>query len=83
LLGESNALNGAVGAEFITAGELMLPVTKKSKMRKRTRRSHLALRPVALIACAQCGRAKLPHAACGNCGYVNAHTTIKVGGEES
>ena len=61
----------------------MLPVTKKSKMRKRTRRSHNALRPVQLMACPQCGQAKLPHAACGNCGYVNAHTSISVGSEES
>lgn len=61
----------------------MLPVSKKSKMRKRTRRSHHALRPAELIACPQCGQAKLPHAACSNCGYVNAHTTVKVGEEES
>lgn len=61
----------------------MLPVTKKSKTRKRTRRSHLALTPVQLTACPKCGRAKLPHAACGNCGYVNAHTTIAIGSKES
>jgi large subunit ribosomal protein L32 len=60
----------------------MLPVTKKSKMRKRTRRSHHALRPPHLIACPQCGQAKPPHMACRNCGYVNAHTSIKVGTEE-
>lgn len=61
----------------------MLPVTKKSKMRKRTRRAHDALRAFGLCACPQCSHAKLPHAACGNCGYVNAHTKIKVGSEES
>jgi len=60
----------------------MLPVTKKSKSRTRTRRAHQALRPVHLVACPQCGRAKLPHAACGNCGYVNTHVTIKVGKQE-
>jgi large subunit ribosomal protein L32 len=60
----------------------MLPVHKKSKMRKRTRRSHHALRPVHLIACPQCGQAKLPHGACSNCGYVNAHTRVKTGGDE-
>ncbi len=61
----------------------MLPVAKKSKMRKRTRRSHLALTPVQLMPCPQCSQAKLPHAACGNCGYVNAHTKITIGSEES
>jgi large subunit ribosomal protein L32 len=60
----------------------MLPTTKKSKNRKRTRRSHQALRPVHLIVCPQCGQAKLPHGACGNCGYVNTHTSIKVGSQE-
>lgn len=61
----------------------MVPVRKKSKMRKRTRRSHLALGAVHLIECPQCHQAKLPHAACRNCGYVNAHTSISVGAEES
>jgi large subunit ribosomal protein L32 len=61
----------------------MVPVTRKSKMRKRTRRSHLALRPIQLVLCPQCGQAKLPHAACGNCGYVNAHTSIEIGSKES
>lgn len=61
----------------------MLPVHKKTKMRKRTRRSHHALIPAQLIACPKCGQAKLPHVACANCGYVNAHTKISVGAEES
>jgi large subunit ribosomal protein L32 len=61
----------------------MVPVTRKSKMRKRTRRSHHALTPIQLSACPQCGQAKRSHAACGNCGYVNGHTTIKIGSEES
>ncbi len=61
----------------------MVPVRRKSKMRKRTRRSHLALRRPHLVTCPQCSQAKLPHAACGNCGYVNAHTRIKTGAEES
>jgi len=61
----------------------MVPVTRKSKTRKRSRRSHHALRPIQLIPCPQCGQAKLPHAACGNCGFVNGHTTIKIGKEES
>lgn len=61
----------------------MLPVTKKSKMRKRTRRAHHALIPPQLIACPQCGQAKRPHTACSNCGHVNSHTKIDVGVEES
>lgn len=61
----------------------MQPTTKKSKAKKGHRRSHHALRPVHLIACPQCGQARLPHAACSNCGYVNAHTSLKTSTEES
>lgn len=60
----------------------MQPVHKKTKHRKRTRRSHHALKPVHLIACPNCGQAKLPHAACENCGYVNAQTKLKIGTAE-
>lgn len=60
----------------------MLPVTKKSKMRKRTRRAHQALTAAQLSACPQCGQARLSHRACRNCGYVNAHTRLAQGEEE-
>ena len=61
----------------------MQPVTRKSKSRTRTRRAHHALQPAQLLACPQCGQAKLPHRACGNCGYVNTRTRIEVGEDES
>lgn len=61
----------------------MLPVHKKTKRRTRTRRSHHALTPTALISCPQCGQAKRPHVACANCGYVNSHTSVKVGKEDA
>jgi len=34
------------------------------------RRSHNALKPINTSRCANCGDAKLPHRACGSCGYV-------------
>jgi len=58
-------------APFLT-GFSMLPVTKKSKSRKRTRRAHHALKPVTLSPCPHCGKLKLPHAACGVCGFVSS-----------
>ncbi len=59
----------------------MHPAQKISKSRKRKRRSHHALSPIHYVRCAQCGSAKLPHAACTNCGFVNPQLAIKVGEE--
>jgi len=57
------------------AEQTMLPVKKKSRMRTRTRRAHHALKPVTLSPCPRCGKAKLPHAACG-CGYVSGKLVL-------
>lgn len=54
----------------------MLPKQKKSKCRTRTRRAHHALRPITLSPCPKCGKAKLPHAACGVCGYITAKVML-------
>ncbi|MFA5784522.1 MAG: 50S ribosomal protein L32 [Phycisphaerae bacterium] len=61
----------------------MLPVKKTSKTRTRTRRSHMAIKPVNYSVCPKCDHAKLPHAACGNCGYVNSKIRLKLGKEET
>jgi large subunit ribosomal protein L32 len=57
----------------------MLPAKKTSKMRTRTRRSHQRLKAVNYAMCKKCGQAKLPHAACQNCGYLNPKITLKLG----
>ena len=59
----------------------MLPVKKTSKSRTRTRRSHHSLSAVNYTVCKKCDQAKLPHAACDNCGYVNPKITLKLGKE--
>ncbi|MHC4323491.1 MAG: 50S ribosomal protein L32 [Planctomycetota bacterium] len=59
----------------------MLPVKKTSKSRTRTRRSHHSLKAVNYTVCKKCDQAKLPHAACDNCGYVNSDITLKLGKE--
>ena len=61
----------------------MLPVKKISRMRTRTRRSHHALKGTNYSVCPKCDQAKLPHAACSNCGYLNSKVTLKLGKEES
>ena len=59
----------------------MLPVKKTSKSRTRTRRAHHALKPVNFSYCPKCSNAKLPHAACDKCGFVNAGISLDLGKE--
>ena len=59
----------------------MLPVKKTSKSRTRTRRSHHRLTATNYSVCPKCGNAKLPHAACDKCGFVNSKITLKLGEE--
>lgn len=60
----------------------MLPKKKMSKTRTRTRRAHHSMKPVNYSVCKQCDSAKLPHAACDNCGYVNPKISLDLGKEE-
>lgn len=80
-MSHSDALIGSgCGTRFEIEQEsvAMLPVQRISKSRKRKRRSHHALKPIQYVRCAQCGNAKLPHAACGNCGFVNPKLAVDV-----
>ncbi len=61
----------------------MLPKKKTSRSRTRSRRSHHQLRPVHYTICKRCDNAKLPHAACENCGYVNPKITLKLAEKEA
>jgi large subunit ribosomal protein L32 len=61
----------------------MLPVKKTSKSRTRTRRNHKKLTATNYSVCTRCGNAKLPHAACDKCGYVNSKITLKLGKEDA
>ena len=61
----------------------MLPKKKICKSKTRTKRSHHALKGANYSVCPKCDNAKLPHAACDNCGYVNPKITLKLGKEET
>lgn len=49
---------------------LMLPVQRKTRSQSKMGRNHKSLRPIQSVLCPNCGSAKLPHAACRECGYV-------------
>jgi len=61
----------------------MLPTKKTGKSRTRTRRSHHAMRAVNYSVCPQCNSAKLPHAACSNCGLHFGRSAFEVEKKES
>ena len=61
----------------------MVPTKKTSKCRTRTRRAHHKLGKQSLATCPKCSMPRLPHAACGNCGYVNPKVMLPQKQEES
>lgn len=61
----------------------MLPTKKVSKSKTRSRRAHIRLTATNYSVCKNCSSAKLPHAACENCGYVNPKITLELGKEET
>ena len=61
----------------------MLPKKKTSKERTRTRRSHHRLKATNYSVCKRCGNAKMPHAACDSCGFVNSKITLKLAEEDA
>jgi large subunit ribosomal protein L32 len=55
-----------------------LPKRKLSKQRKGKRRSHLALKEPTITKCPECGKMKIPHLVCENCGTYKGVQVIKV-----
>ena len=51
---------------------------KHTKGKRNRVRSHHALRPARLAKCSHCGREKLPHVICENCGYYNNRQVVDV-----
>ena len=47
---------------------MAVPFRRVSKMKKRQRRSHLALSVPGMITCPNCGELTLAHRVCANCG---------------
>jgi large subunit ribosomal protein L32 len=60
----------------------MLPVQRKTRSQTKMGRSHHALRAVQSVRCPNCGSAKLPHAACNECGYVRPGLKLNLSKED-
>jgi large subunit ribosomal protein L32 len=59
-----------------------LPKRKFSWGRTHRRRAHDAIKPIALVACDNCGEQKPPHVVCPSCGFYKGREVVKVRGEE-
>lgn len=54
------------------------PKRRHSKARTAKRRTHDALKPVALAECPQCHESKLSHQVCPHCGYYRGRQAVAV-----
>ncbi|MEZ6121801.1 MAG: 50S ribosomal protein L32 [Planctomycetaceae bacterium] len=48
---------------------MAVPKRRQSKSRSRKRRSHMAVKPLQLARCSQCGTSLPTHVVCPTCGY--------------
>jgi large subunit ribosomal protein L32 len=58
---------------------MAVPKRRMSKARKRKRRAHDAIQPVAQIRCSNCSSAVIPHRVCSNCGYYRGRDVLNLG----
>ncbi len=56
---------------------MAVPKGKTSKSKRNLRRSHDALNAPAMSVCPQCDEPKLPHRACGSCGFYKDRNVLE------
>lgn len=57
---------------------MAVPKKRTSGTKQGMRRSHLALKSAATIACPNCGKPSRPHNVCINCGFYKGVKILKV-----
>jgi large subunit ribosomal protein L32 len=57
---------------------MAVPKKHTTKSKRDMRRMHIFLREPALVSCPKCGKPKLPHVVCPNCGYYKGQEVINV-----
>jgi len=55
-----------------------VPRHRRTKSKQGHRRSHLALKKLALVSCAKCGSQIRPHSVCYNCGFYKGRQVVDV-----
>lgn len=55
---------------------MAVPKQRKTKSRRDQRRMHIYLKEQEITECSNCGEEKMPHRACGNCGFYNGKSVI-------
>jgi large subunit ribosomal protein L32 len=55
---------------------MALPKKKLSRARRGKRRAHMALVAKNRSVCPRCGRDKMPHRACGHCGFYKGKEVV-------
>jgi len=60
---------------------MAVPKKRNTKSRRDKRRMHIFLRSSELVSCDHCGKPKLPHAVCQNCGYYKGVEVLNVLGK--
>jgi len=56
---------------------MAVPKKKTSKSRRNMRRAHLALKPINLVECSNCGEMKQTHHVCAACGYYDGREVVE------
>ena len=57
---------------------MAVPKRKRSKSKRDKRRTHQKVAGPNVIACPECGEAKLPHHVCPSCGTYKGRTVLEV-----
>ncbi|MGD0976673.1 MAG: 50S ribosomal protein L32 [Minisyncoccia bacterium] len=55
-----------------------VPRAHSTRGQKGRRRSHLALKKLALVSCSHCGKATIPHTTCKYCGFYAGQEAVNV-----
>jgi len=66
------------GIWYLKFTHMGLPGHRRTSSDKRRRAAHFALKETSINSCPKCGKAILPHRACGFCGTYRGRQVLKI-----